>query len=372
VAPPGTTFVSDFVGTSGVFIKDITAKSADGKVWLTILKGTKGKDRFSEPLSEINILEMKPIPTPPAGARIIGLVYDIDPDLTTWEPPITITFAYNPADVAEGVNEEELVIAMWDETTSTWVILEGIVVDPTTNTISAQLSHTSAYAILAYPPASTAFTTTGLSISPAEAEVGETVSISVRVTNQGSISGSHTITLKVDNIVVETKQLTLAGGASGVVTFTTTRDVAGSYSVDINGLTGTFTVQTAVVPPSAAEFNTSALTITPAKVKAGEPVTISALVANTGDAAGTYNVSLKIDNNLVETKEITLAAGASQVVSFTTSQDTPGKHTVDIDGNVGTLTIKSPINWWLVVVVIAAGITIGIVTSGLVRRRLAG
>jgi len=45
----------------------------------------------------------------------------------------------------------------------------------------------------------------------------------------------------------------LEPGASETVSFTTSRDVAGSYSVDVNGLTGSFTVKAPPeLPPEEA------------------------------------------------------------------------------------------------------------------------
>jgi hypothetical protein len=44
-------------------------------------------------------------------------------------------------------------------------------------------------------------------------------------------------------VVEETKEITLDAGASEEVTFTTSRDVAGTYSVEVGGLSGSFTVE---------------------------------------------------------------------------------------------------------------------------------
>ncbi len=116
---------------------------------------------------------------------------------------------------------------MWDEGAGEWVNLDSIV-DPETNTITAEVSHFTAFTVLAYTrPA--AFVASDLSISPAEVDIGETVTISVLVTNIGDLTGSYEVSLKVDNVVVATKEITLAGGASQKVTFTTTKDVAGTY-----------------------------------------------------------------------------------------------------------------------------------------------
>jgi len=90
-----------------------------------------------------------------------------------------------------------------------------------------------------------AFTTTSLSISPDEVAIGETVTISVTVTNSGKASGSYEVTLKINGVVAETREVTLKAGASQQVTFTTAKDTPGSYSVEVDGLSGSFTVKAA-------------------------------------------------------------------------------------------------------------------------------
>ena len=94
------------------------------------------------------------------------------------------------------------------------------------------------------------FTSVKLFISPSDVAIGENVTISIEVANTGEESGSYTVTLKIDGVVEATKDVTLNAGASEEVTFTTVKDVAGSYSVDVNGLSGSFTVKEKPAPPS--------------------------------------------------------------------------------------------------------------------------
>ncbi len=352
---PGVWDVSDVVAADGEFEQDVTIDSEDGNVELDINEDTIGKTKEDEPLSEISILEMAEPPAPPADASIVGLPYDLGPDGATFDPEITLTFTYDPDEIPEGVNEEDLVIAIWDEDANEWVELEDCVVDPVTHTITAPVSHFTAFTIIGAMPveevAPAAFTVSALSISPTEVNVGESVSISLRVANTGDLSGSYKVTLKINNAVVQTQSVTVAGGASKTVTFTTAQDVAGTYAIDVNGLSDTFTVKTVQAP---AAFTVSALSISPTEVNVGESVTISLRVANTGDLSGSYEVTLKINNTTVETKDVTLAGGASQTVTFTTTQDVAGTYTVDVNGLSDTFTVKTVpagIPWWVWVIV---------------------
>ncbi|MFC2002675.1 CARDB domain-containing protein [Chloroflexota bacterium] len=92
-------------------------------------------------------------------------------------------------------------------------------------------------------------TNNGLTISPAEVNIGESVTISITITNTGDLSGSYKAILKVDDAVIATKEVTLDGGASQKVTFSTSKDTAGTYTVGLGGLSGTFTVKAPPAPP---------------------------------------------------------------------------------------------------------------------------
>jgi hypothetical protein len=92
-------------------------------------------------------------------------------------------------------------------------------------------------------PEEAAFTTARLSVSPSAVYVGEAVTISVLVTNSGDAAGSYAVTLKIDGVAEETKEITLDAGVSEEVTFTTTKNMAGTYSVEVGGLRGSFMVK---------------------------------------------------------------------------------------------------------------------------------
>ena len=92
------------------------------------------------------------------------------------------------------------------------------------------------------------FTTSNLFISPTEVTIGETVTICVDVENRGDCEGCCKTVLKINGVVEATEEVTLKAGISGEATFTTTKDVAGSYSVEVNGLSGSFTVRRVPTP----------------------------------------------------------------------------------------------------------------------------
>jgi uncharacterized membrane protein len=102
------------------------------------------------------------------------------------------------------------------------------------------------YVLPIVPPP--AFTVSGLVVSPTEVEVGEEVTISATVTNTGEGEGSYTVVLKINEVAEDDETVLLAGGASTTVEFQVTKEDAGTYSVEVDGLDSTFTVKEAPSP----------------------------------------------------------------------------------------------------------------------------
>jgi len=210
-----------------------------------------------------------------------------------------------------------------------------------------------------------------LQITPGEVDIGVDVNISVLVLNISHATRTYDVGLKIDDVTVATEEVTLAGDASESVTFTVSRGVAATYAVSVDGLSGSFVVKPPPAPPAA--FAVRALTISPAEVDIGESVTVSILVTNTGDLAGSYEVTLKIDEAVVATKGVTLDGGASQSVTFTISKDVVATYTISIDGLTGTFVVKPPpavpLNWWLIGGIIAVVIAaIVFIWLNIIRR----
>ena len=227
--------------------------SADGLLNVAIPEGTTALDKEGDPLTDIEFTVANPPPSPQESI-IVGTAYNLKPDGANFDPPVILTWSYDPADIPPGVAEEELVIAYYDKDANDWVVLESDI-DPADVTITAPVNHLTVFAILAPvvappPPPATTFTTNSLAISPSEVNTGESVSISALVTNTAEEEGSGSVILKINGVIEKTEAVTLAGGASETVTFTTSRSEAGTYSVDINGFPGSFTV-TDVTSPTA-------------------------------------------------------------------------------------------------------------------------
>jgi pimeloyl-ACP methyl ester carboxylesterase len=101
-------------------------------------------------------------------------------------------------------------------------------------------------------------------------------------------------------------------------------------------------VMTLVIPvacPKPAQFELSAIDISPVEITVGEEATVNAEVSNTGGVAGTYTATLRIDGVNTASEEITVPAGEAMPVSFTVTEIHPGTYQIELDGLSGTLEV---------------------------------
>lgn len=135
-----------------------------------------------------------------------------------------------------------------------------------------------------YTPPAAEFRISDLVISPKEVNPGQVVTISCLVTNIGNEAGDYTIHLGGDFVAEQTVEL--APGESKTIAFEVTPTVAKSYSVSVNGLSGSFKA----VKVPVADIRVENLTITPAEVYVGEKVAINVVATNYGTAAGSRKI----------------------------------------------------------------------------------
>ena len=222
----------------------------------------------------IGIHDIPQQPPQPQGAQFASLVYDAVPDLTAFTPPATIVYNYDPADIPAEFTAAELLIATSDPATGEWIGL-ACVVDTEAHTITSQIGRFNDLAVICYEPiipAPASFQPSSLIISPTEIEAGEAVNISVMVANTGGSTGSYAVMFRIDGVVEEIQKITLDAGISQTVSFTTSKQLSGTHSVEVNGLTGTFEVRQPEIPvtPVLPEpFNWWLIVIIAAAVAAG-------------------------------------------------------------------------------------------------------
>jgi beta-lactamase superfamily II metal-dependent hydrolase len=79
-----------------------------------------------------------------------------------------------------------------------------------------------------------------LDVSPTEVEPGETVTVTIEVRNAGQEQGTFEVGLRIDGVVEQSKNVTLAAGETTSISFSVEKDMEGSYSVgwppDLTGI----------------------------------------------------------------------------------------------------------------------------------------
>lgn len=105
------------------------------------------------------------------------------------------------------------------------------------------------------------FKLSNLSISPAEVLARDIVVITAEATNETDVEGIYTAEFKINDVAEASDEVTIPAGETQPVTFVTSRDAAGTYTVALGELTGQFVVKpvatTSDSPASAAPKQTS-------------------------------------------------------------------------------------------------------------------
>jgi oligopeptide transport system substrate-binding protein len=179
----------------------------------------------------------------------------------------------------------------------------------------------------------TKFEVSSLIVTPSEVAVGEAVTVKAEVKNTGDVEGTYIATLKVDGNVAETKEVIVGAGATEEVSFTYLVESAGTYTIDLDGLTST------VMAVKTAKIEVTSLDVSPTLVLPGQQAKVEADVANVSEAKGTVTATLAVNGVETDTRPVTLDAGASDRVSFTVIRDIPSTYDIEVGGLSATLTV---------------------------------
>jgi len=184
------------------------------------------------------------------------------------------------------------------------------------------------YVVTLHPPLKKAeFQVANLTVNPAEAGVGQSITISANVTNIGEEEGSYSGNLTINDVVRENKTIQLLGNESRIVEFTVTENSEGNFYVKLGGLNGSFVI-VAVPPPDV--FKVSDLSISSYENWANENITISVKVNNIGDETYSYSLDFRVDEVVRETKTIQLSAGETTTVEANVTESSEGTHSVKL------------------------------------------
>ncbi|WP_254864652.1 CARDB domain-containing protein [Halovivax gelatinilyticus] len=84
-------------------------------------------------------------------------------------------------------------------------------------------------------------------------------------------------------------------------------------------------------------------TFDPDAVAVGDPITVTATVENTGEAAGEHTAALELDGTVEDTETVAVEPGETEVVEFTHTFEAAGEYEVSVDGfDAGTVSVSGP------------------------------
>jgi len=180
------------------------------------------------------------------------------------------------------------------------------------------------------------FAVSNLTITPTHVKVGEPVNVSIIVSNNGAQMGKYSVVLRIGGVVENITDMSLTPGASQTAGFVVVKDAPGDYYADVDGLGGFFTV----IPLAPPSFTVSNFSISPERVRQGQPVIITASVINTGEITGSHPLILRIKGIAEAQHDVTLAPGKTQDVEFQIVKDTPGFYPVSMENWTGKFVVE--------------------------------
>ncbi len=133
------------VDTSGVVQSTVKLTYDEGKVGLDITKNDKLLDSDGKALTDFSISRPISIPQPPPQSALI-MTYEFGPEGAQFNPPLALTIKYNEQSLPASIDGDKITLAFWDG--SSWETVDSIL-DASTNTLTAEISHFSQYAVLA-------------------------------------------------------------------------------------------------------------------------------------------------------------------------------------------------------------------------------
>jgi hypothetical protein len=119
--------------------------------------------------------------------------------------------------------------------------------------------------------------------------------------------------------------------------FTNVEDVEGDYTVEIDGLSGSFKIK--APPPTESNISLSNLLVSPSEAWVGEPISATVTAKNGGPEADSLLVKLMLDEVFIDSKIVQLGAGETTTVEFIFNATSEGKHKIKVNTLIKSLNI---------------------------------
>ncbi len=185
---------------------------------------------------------------------------------------------------------------------------------------------------------SSPFQVGNLTVNPFETSIGQPVDVGVSVANIGTVQGTYTINLNINDTVTETKAVTLEVNQTQQVKFNVTETIIGTYNLTIADQSTVFTVlaQPAALPESLKFSN---LFLAPTEAWPNQEVNVTIDVQNTASDAVSFALPFNVNGASYSRVQVDLEPHAFQTVSATISESATGSYRVTAGGQGGTLKI---------------------------------
>jgi hypothetical protein len=125
-----------------------------------------------------------------------------------------------------------------------------------------------------------------------------------------------------------------------------------------------------------ARISVKYLTVQPQQALANQPITVYFNIANSGDEAGSYKATLKINGQVEETRTGRVGSHAAVPLKFEVLKDKPGTYSLDINGQQSSFTILDdvgnkvkPTKDWAILGFIVCAMGVLVVSVLLIQRR---
>ena len=105
------------------------------------------------------------------------------------------------------------------------------------------------------PPLPAKFEASNLTINPRQPQLGQPITISITIANEGEIAGSFELHLIIDGIVRTVQEVTLSGKSRETLTFEVANLTAGQHQVKIAGLGEQFRIIRITTPLEGLRIN---------------------------------------------------------------------------------------------------------------------
>jgi len=253
------------IGADGTLAESLTLSDASGNFTINIDSGTKvtGSNGVQLNLIELTIAE-ESIVVPDDIVilspfyKLIGYTRSMEVTGINFDPFAMLTIRYDPRDLPENAflpfiatyTDDEGLVGLQPPPDSTVGIGEA----------KALIYHASLFVVATEvapppPPLPARFEASNLTINPQQVQLGQPVTISLTITNEGAIEGSFELHLIIDGIVRMVTEITLAGKGSETLTFEVSNLAVGKHQVKIAGLAEQFRVVMTTTPPTEGGVN---------------------------------------------------------------------------------------------------------------------